>query len=117
MKKQKPSQPSRSERLTRRTFLDRSGAGIGVAGVAALGFPSIVSGAKGEISLYAWYQTVFRDLIPLFEADTGIRVNNLGGYSKDDEWWAKVSTGESFDVIVPGGNRAGKQRQGRGGHA
>ena len=48
---------------------------------------------------------VFRKLIPEFEKETGIRVNNVGGYSKDDEWWAKVQTGESFDIIVPGGNR------------
>ena len=89
----------------RRKFLSRSGAALGGAGLATLGFPAIVSGAKGEITLYAWYQVVFRKLIPEFEKETGIRVNNVGGYSKDDEWWAKVQTGESFDIIVPGGNR------------
>lgn len=91
--------------MGRRKFLTDTGAMIGGAGLATLGFPSIVSGAKGEITLYAWYQVVFRKLIPLFEEETGIRVNNVGGYSKDDEWWAKVQTGESFDIIVPGGNR------------
>ena len=91
--------------MGRRKFLAGTGAMIGGAGLATLGFPSIVSGAKGEITLYAWYQVVFRKLIPLFEEETGIRVNNVGGYSKDDEWWAKVQTGESFDIIVPGGNR------------
>ncbi len=105
MKKQGFTKKAMMRRIGRRKFLAKAGTALGGAGVATLGFPAIVSGAKGEIVLYAWYQTVFRELIPKFEADTGIRVNNIGGYSKDDEWWAKLYAGESFDIIVPGGNR------------
>lgn len=106
MKQGRSKQTLARRKIRRREFLAKAGTAIGGAGAAAtFGFPAIVSGAEGEIVLYAWYQTVFRELIPKFEEETGIRVNNIGGYSKDDEWWAKVQTGESFDIIVPGGNR------------
>ena len=104
MSKQRESKTT-GRSMDRRKFLAKTGTVLGGAGLATLGFPAIVSGAKGEITLYAWYQVVFRKLIPQFEKETGIRVNNVGGYSKDDEWWAKVQSGESFDIIVPGGNR------------
>lgn len=105
MKNQSSQKTPKGRQIDRRKFLAKTGAVLGGAGLATLGFPAIVSGAKGEITLYAWYQVVFRKLIPLFEEETGIRVNNVGGYSKDDEWWVKLHVGESFDIIVPGGNR------------
>lgn len=97
---------SPQSQLNRRSFLTKSAVTVGLTGLTALSAPNIARAGKGEITLYANYQTVFRKLIPKFEADTGISVNNVGGYSKDDEWWAKLQAGESFDIIVPGGNRA-----------
>lgn len=91
--------------MQRRTFLQKTGMGLLGLGLGMTGFPCIASGAKGELVVYAWYQNFLRKVIPDFEKETGIKVKNLGGYSKDDEWWAKLQVGESFDFIIPGGNR------------
>jgi len=95
--------------LTRREMLKKAGlsiACIGAGGAVVGGFPGILRASKREVVVYAWYTPVMRKLIPKFEKETGIRVKNLGGYSKDAEWFAKVKTGESFDFIIPGSNYA-----------
>ena len=94
--------------MTRREMIKKVGIGAAcITGSAVVGgFPGIVRASKRELVVYAWYVPVFKKLIPLFEKETGIKVNNLGGYSKDAEWFAKVKTGESFDFISPGSNYA-----------
>jgi spermidine/putrescine transport system substrate-binding protein len=103
-----PEKKVKSNELTRRDMLKKVGIGTAcIAGGAVVGgFPGILRASKRELVVYAWYTPVIRKLIPLFEKETGIKVKNLGGYSKDAEWFAKVKTGESFDFIIPGANYA-----------
>lgn len=55
----------------------------------------------GEVVIYAWYQAWLEEVAPLFEEETGIKVTNLGAYSANGEWWARLSAGESFDFFIP----------------
>ncbi len=56
----------------------------------------------GELVVYSWYQKwIKEDVIPAFEQETGITVKYLGAYASNDEWWAKLQAGESWDVFIP----------------
>lgn len=59
------------------------------------------SGSAGELVIYNWYQPWIKEVYPIFEQETGIKVTQLGTYSSNDEWWAKLSAGESFDFFIP----------------
>jgi spermidine/putrescine transport system substrate-binding protein len=37
----------------------------------------------------------------MFEEETGIKVNRLGTYSRNDEWWARLQAGDDFDFFIP----------------
>lgn len=64
--------------------------------------PTVVSGSStGELVIYNWYQPWIKEVYPIFEQETGIKVTQLGTYSSNDEWWAKLSAGESFDFFIP----------------
>jgi len=57
---------------------------------------------QGELVVYSWYQKwIKEDVIPAFEQETGITVKYLGAYASNDEWWAKLQAGESWDVFIP----------------
>jgi spermidine/putrescine transport system substrate-binding protein len=95
--------------ITRREMLKKTALGltcIGAGSTVVGGFPGILRASKKEVVVYAWYTPIMTEVIPKFEKDTGIKVKNLGGYSKDSEWFAKVKAGESFDFIIPGSNYA-----------
>jgi spermidine/putrescine transport system substrate-binding protein len=55
---------------------------------------------KGEVVIYNYYQPWIAKVIPLFEEETGIKVNQLGTYAGNDEWWARLNAGESFDFVI-----------------
>ncbi len=64
--------------------------------------PNVVGSAKGELVVYSWYQKWIKEqAIPAFEQETGIKVTYLGAYASNDEWWAKLQAGESWDVFIP----------------
>lgn len=101
----------RSESVDRRTLLKTAAAGV--AGASALstaiaqastgspGFFVNLNQDAGELSIYAWYQAWLEEVVPLFEEETGIKVTNLGAYSANGEWWARLNAGESFDFFIP----------------
>ncbi len=101
----KPTAP-----FDRRTLLRRSGAAAGGAaltgglryGTAAKPgqAPAFIQD-KGEVVIYNWYQPWIAEVSPMFEEETGIKVNQLGTYSSNDEWWARLNSGESFDFFIP----------------
>jgi len=56
---------------------------------------------KGEVVTYNFYQPWIAEVAPMFEEETGIKVNQMGAYSSNDEWWARLNAGESFDFFIP----------------
>jgi len=63
---------------------------------------SPASSGSGELVVYSWYQKwIKEEAIPAFEKETGIKVTYLGAYASNDEWWAKLQAGESWDVFIP----------------
>lgn len=95
--------------LTRRDVLRRSaGIATGAAATAALGRGATAAPARasrrqdaGEVIIYNWYQPWIQEVVPMFEEETGITVTQLGTYSSNDEWWARLNAGENFDVFIP----------------
>lgn len=55
----------------------------------------------GELVIYNWYQPWIAEVTPMFEEETGISVTQIGTYSSNDEWWARLNAGESFDFFMP----------------
>lgn len=97
--------------VTRRTLLRRSGAvaaGAGLTSGLQYGTaarpgqaPALLRQDQGEVVIYNWYQPWIADVSPTFEDETGIKVTQLGTYSSNDEWWARLNSGESFDFFIP----------------
>ncbi len=56
---------------------------------------------QGEVITYNFYQPWIDAVAPMFEEETGITVNQMGAYSSNDEWWARLNAGESFDFFIP----------------
>src|SRR5690606_31831726 len=56
---------------------------------------------QGEVVTYNFYQPWIDAVAPMFEEETGITVNQMGAYSSNDEWWARLNAGESFDFFIP----------------
>jgi spermidine/putrescine transport system substrate-binding protein len=56
---------------------------------------------NGKVVIYNWYQPWIAEVAPMFEEETGITVEQLGTYSANDEWWARLNAGESFDFFIP----------------
>jgi spermidine/putrescine-binding protein len=56
---------------------------------------------NGELVIYNWYQPWIAEVYPMFEEETGISVTQIGTYSSNDEWWARLNAGESFDFFIP----------------
>lgn len=102
---------TKSGSVNRRAFLKTAAAGA--AGASALstalaqasmgepGFYVNLNQTAGELAVYAWYQGWLDEVIPRFEDETGIKVTNLGAYSTNSEWWARLNAGESFDFFIP----------------
>lgn len=55
----------------------------------------------GEVNTYTWYEPWLDKILPMFEQETGIKVNRIGAYSRNDEWWARLQAGEAFDFFLP----------------
>ncbi len=97
--------------FSRRTVL--RGAAATVAGASALsaavaqastgnpGFYVNRNQDAGEVVTYTWYEPWLDEILPMFEEETGITVNRLGAYSRNDEWWARLQAGEEFDFFLP----------------
>jgi len=100
-----------SSGVNRRTLL--KGAAGAAAGASALttaiaqastgnpGFYVNLRQDQGEVVTYNFYQPWIAEVAPMFEEETGIKVNQLGAYSSNDEWWARLQAGESFDFFIP----------------
>ena len=56
---------------------------------------------NGEVNTYTWYEPWLDEILPMFEEETGITVNRVGAYSRNDEWWARLQAGEAFDFFLP----------------
>ncbi len=55
----------------------------------------------GELVILHWYQPWIAEVMPIFAEETGITVTQLGTYSSNDEWWARLNAGEAFDFFIP----------------
>lgn len=111
MTKKISSTHTMSSNLSRRRVL--KGAAGAAAGVSALtaatnraagsdpGFYINLNQDAGELVIYNWYQPWIAEVYPMFEEETGIAVTQLGTYSSNDEWWARLNAGESFDFFIP----------------
>lgn len=106
-----PDRPSTPATVSRRALL-KGAAGV-VAGATALSAslaqastgraPFFVNLRQdnGEVVTYTWYEPWLDEILPMFEEETGIKVNRLGAYSRNDEWWARLQAGEEFDFFLP----------------
>ena len=56
---------------------------------------------QGEVVTYNFYQPWIAEVAPMFEEETGITVNQMGAYSSNDEWWARLNAGDSVDFFIP----------------
>jgi spermidine/putrescine transport system substrate-binding protein len=74
---------------------------IAQASTGSPGFFVNLNQDAGELAIYAWYQAWLDEVVPMFEEETGIKVTNLGAYSTNAEWWARLNAGESFDFFIP----------------
>lgn len=111
MTKKTPLTHTMSSNISRRKVL--KGAAGAAAGVSALtaatnraagsdpGFYVNLNQDAGELVIYNWYQPWIAEVYPMFEEETGIAVTQLGTYSSNDEWWARLNAGESFDFFIP----------------
>ncbi len=102
---------SQSQGMNRRTLL--KGAAGAAAGASALtaaiaqastgnpGFNVNRNQDAGELVIYNWYQPWIAEVYPMFQEETGIEVTQLGTYSSNDEWWARLNAGEKFDFFIP----------------
>jgi spermidine/putrescine transport system substrate-binding protein len=97
--------------VSRRTLLrTTAGAAVGASAMSTAlaqastgnaGFYVNRNQDAGEITIYTWYQNWVDAVVPLFEEETGIKVNQIGTYSANDEWWARLNAGETFDFFMP----------------
>jgi spermidine/putrescine transport system substrate-binding protein len=97
--------------ISRRTML--KGAASAVAGATAVSASLAQASAgrapfyvnlrqdNGEVNTYTWYEPWLDEILPMFEEETGITVNRLGTYSRNDEWWARLQAGDDFDFFLP----------------
>ena len=97
-KQQRSNATQRS--IGRRKFMVKTSAVLAGSGLATLGFPAIVSGAKGEITLYAWYQVVFRKLIPQFEEETGIDGKRILKWANMADLMRISGVGEEYSELL-----------------
>jgi spermidine/putrescine transport system substrate-binding protein len=65
------------------------------------GFSVNLNQDGGELVILNWYQPWIAEVMPIFEEETGISVTQLGTYSSNDEWWARLNAGENFDFFIP----------------
>lgn len=101
----------RSTGIDRRTLLKTTASGaatvsalsaaIAQASTGSPGFYLNLNQDAGELEIYAWYQAWLDEVVPMFEEETGIKVTNLGAYSTNAEWWARLNAGEAFDFFIP----------------
>ena len=57
--------------------------------------------ARAEIKVYNWEDYIDREVLNIFEKETGIHVNYVT-FSQNEDMYTKLSTGaESYDVVIP----------------
>ena len=77
------------------------GASLAQASTGTPGFYVNLNQDRGEVLAYTWYEPWLDEILPMFEEETGIRVNRVGAFSRNDEWWARLQAGEQFDFFMP----------------
>lgn len=102
---------NQSHAFDRRTLLKgAAGAAVGASAMstaiaqASSGNPGFYVNRNqdgGELVILNWYQPWIAEVVPIFEEETGISVTQLGTYSSNDEWWARLNAGEQFDFFIP----------------
>ena len=88
-------------RITRRKFLDTSATALTGAAVAATLPRPLLAGTQGELNVFAWYAKAVSKICDNYAAETGVKVNYLGGYPGNPIWWAKMMAGEKWDFFIP----------------
>lgn len=97
-------------RVSRRSMLKATAAAGGVsamshalahASTGRAGFNINRNQDKGEVVVYNWYADWIDAILPMFQEETGIKATSYGTYSSNDEWWAKLNAGETWDVFMP----------------
>lgn len=111
MSPRKDGDGAMASRLNRRQLIGRSAAAaVGASALSASiarastgSAPFFVNRAQGagELVIYNWYQPWIKEVYPIFEKETGVKVTQLGTYSANEEWWAKLNAGEQFDFFIP----------------
>lgn len=100
---------STNRSMSRRTVLASTGAlAAGTAMNAALaqastrnpGFFVNLNQPQGEIQIINFYQPFIQEVIPMFTEETGIEVVQLGTTSSNDQWWARIASGEELDFVI-----------------
>lgn len=76
-------------------------AALAHASTGRAGFYVNLNQDAGEVNTYTWYEPWLDEILPMFEEETGITVNRIGAYSRNDEWWARLQAGEEFDFFLP----------------
>jgi spermidine/putrescine transport system substrate-binding protein len=99
-------QTIKAARMSRRTLLKAAAA----TGAVGLSFPLVTRNAlssSGELNLLMWSDEFPGEVIPKFEAATGIKVNQTP-FSQNEEQINKLQAtgGEGFDLCQPTVNRA-----------
>ncbi len=102
---------ARSVGIDRRTLLKTAAVGAASASALTTAIAQASTGSPGfyvnrnqdggELHIYAWYQSWLDEVVPIFEEETGVKVTNLGAYSTNAEWWARLNAGEAFDFFIP----------------
>lgn len=76
-------------------------AALANASTGNAGFYLNLAQDQGEITIYNWYENWTQEMMSAFTEETGIKVNQIGTYSANDEWWARLQAGEQFDFFMP----------------
>lgn len=100
----------KSNHISRRSIVKALGVGAAASAMTTAlaqastrnpGFYVNMAQDAGELTIYTWYQNWIDELKDPFTEETGIKVNLVGTYSSNDEWWARLLSGESFDFFMP----------------
>lgn len=95
--------------ISRRIFARAATSAIGVSAMshalahASTGDPGFSINRNqdaGEVDILYLYVPWIDKVYPQFEEETGIKVNVVGTYQKNDEWWARINAGEEADFII-----------------
>lgn len=83
------------------TAVSAMSASLAQAGTRRAPFYVNLAQDAGEITIYNWYEAWTAEMMEAFTEETGIKVNQVGTYSANDEWWARLQAGDKFDFFMP----------------